>query len=116
MAADPVNAVDRSELEALRAEIAAGFGRLEGKFDAYQQAHATIHAGEQASFNVHLREATAQQSKIDYLADLPSRVDKLEDWRTEVRTLGTFIRLTFGTSVVGAVVSVVALIGLIRSA
>jgi hypothetical protein len=112
-----MNAVDRSELEALRAEIASGFGRLEGKFDAYQQAHSSTHAAEQAAFNTHMREASARQVEVGHLSDLPARVDKLEDWRTEVRTFGTILRLTLGTSVLGVVVSLIAIISaLSRSA
>jgi hypothetical protein len=104
-----MNAVDRSELEALRAELAKGFGRIEGQFTAYQAAHSSTHAAEQAAFNTHLREATIRQVELGHLADLPGRVDRLEDWRTEVRTFGTILRLTLGTSVIGVIVSLIAI-------
>lgn len=110
MDGDPLNAVDRSELEALRSDMGQGFARLEGKLDAYQAAHQATHVGEQAAFNAHLREAAVRQTEVSHLGGLTARVDSLEDWRTQVQALGTLVRLLFGTSVLGALASIVSLL------
>ncbi len=109
MTDDDVNAVDRSELETLRNEQAAAFGRLEGKLDAYIASHSTTHSGEQAAFSAHLIDAAQRNVRTETLPALESRVDVLEDWRIEVRTLGTFIRLTFGSSLIAAVAAIAAI-------
>jgi hypothetical protein len=105
----PVNAVDRSELEVVRVEMASGFARMEGRLDAYVQGHANQHATEQQAFGSHLVDAAVRASKSEALEKLPERVDALEDWRIEVRTLGTLLRLTFGTSLITAIAGGIAL-------
>ena len=106
----PVNAVDRSELEGVRIEMAAGFSRLEGRIDAYVQSHTSAHSVEQQSFGAHLIDSAVRKAKVDELSALPPRVDALEDWRIEVRTFGTLLRAVFGTSLIGVLVGVVALL------
>lgn len=105
----PVNAVDRSELEGVRLEMAQGFSRMEGKLDAYTQGHASVHSTEQAAFHAHMVEAAVRQMKVAELESLPPRVDALEDWRIEVRAFGTILRATLGTSLLGAAAAIVAL-------
>lgn len=109
-----MNAVDRSELEGVRIEMTAGFSRMEGKLDAYVQSHANVHATEQQTFGAHLIEAAVRQVTVDKIsadvAAIPPRVDALEDWRIEVRTFGTLLRAVFGTSLIGVLVGVVALL------
>jgi hypothetical protein len=106
--------VDRSELEGVRIEMTAGFGRMEGKLDAYVQSHTSVHALEQQAFGAHLIDAAVRQAKVeDLIGDveaIPPRVKAIEDWRIEVRTFGLLLRAVFGTSVLGVIVGVVALL------
>src|SRR5689334_5498516 len=104
-----MNGVERTELDAIRKEMSEGFARLEGHLNAYQQSHASQHGTEQAAYQQHLIESALGIQRLSNLEGLPRRVDELEDWRIEVRTLGTFVRLTFGSSVIGALLGLIAL-------
>lgn len=104
-----MNGVERTELDALRVEMKEGFARLEGRIDAFQQSHSNQHGTEQSAYQQHVIESALATQRLNSLEGLPRRVDELEDWRIEVRTLGMFVRLTFGSSVVGALLGVIAL-------
>lgn len=101
--------VERSELEALRLEMTASFSRLEGKLEAYVQAHGSVHMNEQAAYNEHLRVSAVGLRDLDDVKKLEPRVEVLEDWRIQVTTAGTLLKVIFGASIVSAAVGIAGL-------
>ncbi len=49
----------------------------------------------------------------DMVMSHEERIRSIEDWRVEMRTLGTILKATFGVSLLGAVIGILNLIDIV---
>ena len=96
--------------------IAVDLAALRSDLAAFTQAQAKVNS----DFRDHIVKSaligdvhTSDWSRIEVqVAETAQRVRTVEDWRVEMRTYGTILRLTFGVSIVGAVAGIIGLVNM----
>lgn len=98
----------------LERELRDGQSRIEGKIDGFIAAHSGIHTAEQQVLNDHLRASAVMGERgqiIERRATVLEReVAELREWRAEIRGMTLLVKFALGSSLLGAVVSVITLI------
>ena len=105
-------------------QIGDDLATMRTELRAFMTAQAATNAA-QAAINSDFREHAAKSSALERVhddlyqqshqvdIDHAARIRAVEDWRIEMRTLGTILRATFGVSVIGAVLALVSLLNMI---
>lgn len=108
-----MNAGDRavllSELEGLRSGFHSGLNDIRDQVAKLRDE--LIADRSQASTLWAVHDQTHRHTDAERLEE---RIQALEDWRIEMLTLGRLVKLTLGTSILGAVVSMVALLEMLN--
>ena len=91
------------ELAALRGDLAA-FTTAQSAVNVELRAH-VVRAGVLGELH-----GSDWEEMKKTQADTAARVRAVEDWRVEMRTDGTVLKLTFGVSIIGAVAAIAGLV------
>lgn len=108
---------DMQILKASNVRIERDLFTLTAKFDAYFTAHQQTHQVEQSAFNAHLLAASESMSRSSRheseLVSMDKRVESIETWWHEFRGAMSFMRLTFGTSILASIIAIASLVLLV---
>lgn len=103
----------------LERDLNAGQSRVEGKLDAFIISHHQQHSVEVAKLNDHLLSSAIMGEKSRIIDARSQRneqeIDSLREWRAEVRGITTLVKFAIGTSLIGAIVSILTLVNLIQA-
>ncbi len=95
------------DLAGLRAEFAS-FRQAQGAINAEMREHVV-----RASSLGDVHESTYQSVRMEQDSHA-RRIHELEDWRVELTAYGRLLRLTFGASVIGAILALLSLLDMLR--
>lgn len=79
---------------------------MSDEFDAYRREHEQVHAQYIVSFHDHVA--------LPAHANVEPRIRVLEDYMLQSKTVMTMLRVIFGASIVGAIVSILTLFTLVE--
>jgi len=95
-------------------ELRDGQSRMEGKMDAFIVSHALTHVQEQERIAKTNQESAVWMERgrqaLQEHDGLHKEVNELREWRAEVRGMTALVKFALGTSVVGAIVSMITLL------
>lgn len=88
--------------------------RIETKIDTYILAHISQHSTEQDKLNEHYKTSVVMgergKSISEEITTLRSEVAILKQWKSELNGMASLVRFAVGTSIIGAIVSLLAII------
>lgn len=103
----------------LEREMREGNARLEGKIDAYMLQHEAKHQSEQKVMADHLLNSAIMGERAQVMVHDVEAMEReltgLRDWRSEMRGMANLVKFAVGTSIIGAIVSLLTLVNIVQN-